>query len=89
MKELEPHRWKLSLQLREDTEHCEVVAHLDLDDRSLAGHGRSRRNPKDPMVPMIGEELATARALHDLAQHLGEDAWRMIEEFGTNERSNS
>ena len=81
MRELEPHRWKLNLELREDTDHCEVAAHLDLDDRSLSGWGRSRRNPADPMVPKIGEELATARALHDLANHLTEDAWRMIEEF--------
>lgn len=89
MKELEPHRWKLSLQLREDQDHCEVVAHLDLDDRSLAGQGRSRRNPSDPMVPKIGEELATARALHDLAQHLAEDAWRMVEEFSVKEAPES
>lgn len=89
MKELEPHRWKLTLELREDTEHCEVVAHLGLDDRSLVGRGQSRRNPADPMMPKVGEELATARALQDLAQHLGEDAWRMIEEAGSGARSRS
>ena len=41
----------------------------------------SRRNPVDPSVPQVGEELATARALTDLAKHLTEDAWRMIEDF--------
>ena len=74
--------WDVRLELREDGDHCEVIAHLDTGDRSLAGVGRSRRNPVDPSVPQVGEELATARALHDLAHHLSQDAWRMIEEFG-------
>lgn len=73
--------WDVRLEIREDGDECEVVAHLDAGDRSLSGTGRSRRNPVDPKVPQVGEELATARALHDLAHHLGQDAWRMIEEF--------
>ena len=72
--------WDVRLELREDEDHCEVIAHLDAGDRGLAGVGRSRRNPADPMMPQVGEELATARALHDLAHHLSQDAWRMIEE---------
>ena len=73
--------WDVRLEISEDDDHCEVVAHLDAGDRGLAGVGRSRRNPIDPMVPQVGEELATARALQDLAHHLSQDAWRMIEEF--------
>ncbi len=56
-----------------------MVVHLDAGDRSLAGYGRSRRNPTDPSMPQVGEELAAARALYDLARHLTEDAWNMIE----------
>ena len=82
MEELMAHRWKLEFETREDEDHCEMVVHLDAGDRSLAGHGRSRRNPSDPSIPQIGEELAAARALHDLANHLAEDAWRMIEAAG-------
>ena len=67
--------------IREDEDHCEVTAHLDAGDRSLEGSGLSRRNPDDPSVPQVGEELATARALQDLARHLTDDAWRMIEDF--------
>lgn len=37
---------------------------------SLEGHGRARRNPEDPDVMEIGEELAAARALRDLADRL-------------------
>jgi hypothetical protein len=29
----------------------------------------------------VGEELAAARALHDLANHLTQDAWTAIENF--------
>ena len=73
--------WDVRLEISEDGDHCEVVAHLVAGDRGLTGVGRSRRNPADPAVPQVGEELATARALHDLAHHLSQDAWRMIEEF--------
>ncbi|RYV51518.1 dsRBD fold-containing protein [Pengzhenrongella frigida] len=37
---------------------------------SLEGFGRARRNPSDPSIPEIGEELAAARALRDLADRL-------------------
>jgi hypothetical protein len=77
------HHWDVRLEISEDGDHCVVVAHLDAGDRSLAGVGRSKRNPADPSVPQVGEELATARALHDLAHHLSQDAWTMIEEFAT------
>lgn len=73
--------WDVRLEISEDADHCEVIAHLDAGDRGLSGVGRSRRNPADPTVPQVGEELATARALHDLAHHLSQDAWRMIEEY--------
>lgn len=72
--------WDVRLELTESTDACEVIAHLDAGDRSLSGVGRARRNPVDPSLPQVGEELATARALHDLAHHLSQDAWRMIEE---------
>lgn len=84
MKELMPHPWKLTFETREDEDHCEIVVHLDASDRSLSGFGRSRRNPKDPLVPQVGEELAAARALHDLANHLTDDARNIIETFPNN-----
>jgi hypothetical protein len=81
MMELEPHSWKLTFETREDEDHCEMVVHLDAGDRSMSGFGRSSRNPSDPAVPQIGEELAAARALHDLAHKLSDDAWKAIEAF--------
>ena len=83
MKEHTPHRWKLTFESLEDEDHCDMVVHLEAGDRSLSGHGRSRRNPIDPSVPQVGEELAAARALHSLADHLTEDARAMIERFSS------
>lgn len=40
------------------------------DGEQLVGRGRARRNPGDQDVPMIGDELATARAMADLAHEL-------------------
>lgn len=37
---------------------------------TLTGVGRARLNPTDQDVPEIGDELATARALSDLANQL-------------------
>lgn len=77
------HPWKLTFEVDEDEDHCNMVVHLDAGDRSLTGFGRSRRNPADPAIPQIGEELAASRALHDLANHLTNDAWQAIEQTMT------
>ena len=37
---------------------------------TLDGYGRARRAPRDDDVPEIGEELAAARALRNLADRL-------------------
>lgn len=42
--------------------------------RTVTGQGRSHRNPADMDVPEIGAEVATARALRDLADRLLEAA---------------
>jgi hypothetical protein len=79
MSAYENHPWKLRFEVLEDDQHCEMVVHLDTGLQQLTGQGRSRRNPTDVSMPRVGEELAAARALHDLANHLTEDAWRIIE----------
>jgi hypothetical protein len=46
-------------------------AALSLENKmEMHGHGTSRRNPIDESVPRIGDELAMARALSDLAHQL-------------------
>jgi hypothetical protein len=49
-------------------------------DRRFGGWGRARRNPADPEMPRVGEELAAARALSDLAHNLVDEAARTIEQ---------
>jgi hypothetical protein len=49
------------------------------DDTSVRGWGHARKNPKDRDVPEIGDDLAAARALSDLAHHLLDLAARDIE----------
>ena len=48
-------------------------------DRTLRGHGIARKSPVDKDVPEIGDELAAARALADLAHQLLEAAAGDIE----------
>jgi len=49
------------------------------DGLQLQGSGAARRNPVDGDIPMIGDELAVARALFDLAHHLLEAAASEVE----------
>lgn len=58
--------------------HAEAQLHTR-DDTALRGRGHARKNPSDRDVPEIGDELAAARALSDLAHRLLEAAARDIE----------
>ena len=78
-----PDQWTLTIEVQEDEEHCDMVVHLDTGVRKYTGSGRSRRNPADPSLPRVGEEIAAARAFHDLAAALNDDAWAIIEAFST------
>jgi len=60
----------VQLTFDEDGEHTRADAVVVLGNRRYHGWGRARRNPSDPDVPTIGEELAAARALSDLAHQL-------------------
>ena len=46
----------------------------------IAGWGKARRNPADPDITRIGEELAAARALCDLAHQLLHSAATELED---------
>ncbi|HWL97137.1 MAG TPA: DUF1876 domain-containing protein [Nocardioidaceae bacterium] len=72
--------WTVQILLGEDEDTTTADAVLETQGKNeIRGHGTSRRNPDDPSVPMIGEELATARALSDLAHQLLTTAARDIE----------
>jgi hypothetical protein len=71
----------VEVALNEDSTHTEAKAKLRIGDVELEADGIARRNPTDPNVPVVGEELATARALSDLSHRLLETAAKAIEDF--------
>jgi hypothetical protein len=73
--------WTVQLLLSEEGDRTRAEARLHTGDRThLRGVGEARRNPSDPVVPEIGDELAASRAMADLAHQLLEAAVRDIEE---------
>ncbi|HET7326866.1 MAG TPA: DUF1876 domain-containing protein [Nocardioidaceae bacterium] len=72
--------WTVQIILDEEGNETQADAVLDLQGKSeVRGHGTSHRNPTDLGVPIIGDELAVARALSDLARRLLDSAAGDIE----------
>ncbi|HEX6422577.1 MAG TPA: dsRBD fold-containing protein [Acidimicrobiales bacterium] len=69
----------VEVEVHEQADQAEAKAVLEIGDEVRGGWGRSRRNPADPERPEVGAELAIARALTDLARHLGQDVEEQIE----------
>ncbi|QFG21270.1 DUF1876 domain-containing protein [Actinomadura sp. WMMB 499] len=68
---MEAKRWDVGIYINEDG--ADTVARAILftgAGHRTVGEGRARRNPADPEVPEIGDELAASRALADLAGRL-------------------
>ena len=61
----------VEVEVHERPDRAWAKALLDFDGNVRGGWGRARRNPADPERPRLGEELAVARALADLAHQLG------------------
>ncbi|GID29756.1 DUF1876 domain-containing protein [Paractinoplanes brasiliensis] len=73
---------EVSITENEDERRTRAVAVLRTGVRSpLRGEGEARRRPADVEVPEIGDELATARALADLAYQLLDVTAGDIEQF--------
>ncbi len=73
--------WNLEVVFTEDDRTTRADVVLDVGERHHHGWGRARRNPADPDVPIIGEEVAAARALIRLAHQLLGAAESDIEEI--------
>lgn len=71
--------FSVEIEVQEHPEHTEAKALLDLGGQRRGGWGRARRNPTDPDRPRLGDELAMARALSDLAHHLLDEVAAQIE----------
>jgi hypothetical protein len=64
-------RWTVEILVGEEDGRTYAEAHLDDDvGNHLRGNGLARRNPADPDVPEVGDEIAAGRALTDLGRRL-------------------
>lgn len=67
--------WTVHVRISEHGDDTAAVAVLGVDGPTrLDAEGRSHRNPDDPRSPVIGDEVAVARALRLLADRLLETA---------------
>lgn len=71
---MEAKQWIVRIQLTEDGDDTSARAVLTTPDGTqVVGSGHTHRNPADPSMPVIGDEVAVARALTDLAGKLAAD----------------
>ena len=78
---IQKHSWPMELVFTENDDATRADIVFDVGGRRYHGWGRARRNPNDPEIPRIGEEVAAARALTRLAQQLLAAAGEEIEGF--------
>jgi hypothetical protein len=73
--------WHIDIEFKEDESKTNAALMLRLPDGTeLRSHGRANRYPTDPQQPRVGEEIAAARALNDLAHQLLDKASHEIED---------
>lgn len=73
----------IDVHIEEDESTTTVRTVLDLMGDHFESRGRARRNPIDDPMPVVGEELALARALNGLQMEVMEAAQDKIARFLT------
>ena len=73
--------WHVSIAFTEEGDRTRADAILELASQRFHGFGQAKRAPGDPSVPVIGEELAAARALSELSHQLLDAAADRIEAY--------
>ena len=72
--------WHIDIEFDEDETHTHATVRARMgDDDTMTAIGDAFRNPKDISQPMIGEEIAAARALITLGTDLLHRAGARIE----------
>jgi hypothetical protein len=71
--------WHVDVAFSEDEDRTRADALLEFGGQRFHGWGQAKRSPGDPNVPVIGEELAAARALSELSHQLLHAAAERIE----------
>ena len=71
----------ITIEVGIDEDESMTLAHVTLDLRGdhFDATGKAKRNPTDPNVPVIGEELALARALGMLEEQLIDRVYARID----------
>jgi hypothetical protein len=73
--------WHVELEFKEDDQHTDAAALLRLPDGTeVRAHGHATRHRVDANQPRVGEEVAGARALNELAMELLSKAHGEIDE---------
>jgi hypothetical protein len=73
--------WQVRVDFDEDDTHTHATATARVrDDHAMTARGDAYRNPRDSSQPMVGEEIAAARALIDLGSQLLQTAAAHIEQ---------
>lgn len=74
-------KWTVEIDFSEDDVHTHASARAKLrDEKMVTTTGDAYRNPKDENQPMVGEEIAAARALIALGTELLHEASTRIEQ---------
>lgn len=71
--------WHMNITFIEEDDRTRADAVLELASRRFHGFGQAKRAPDDPRVPVIGQDLAAARALSHLSHQLLDAAVEQIE----------
>lgn len=71
----------IKVHIEEDDTNTTVRTVLDLMGDHFEAQGRARRNPIDEPMPVVGEELALARALNGLQMYVMEAAQDKIARY--------
>lgn len=81
--------WKVRLQVSEEERTTRARLEIDHGGTKLTGQGTARRNPRDPDVPEIGDDLAVARAMEHVAEQLKKTALEDMSVTGVLDRPGS
>jgi Domain of unknown function (DUF1876) len=74
-------RWTVEIDFDEDDTHTRATARANVrGDQALTANGDAYRNPHDESRPLVGEEIAAARALIALSTELLQSAASQIEQ---------
>ncbi|MFF3842160.1 DUF1876 domain-containing protein [Streptomyces sp. NPDC001930] len=73
--------WHVEMEFQEEGDRTRAAAMVRLTDGTeFRAHGTASRHPSDPEQLRVGEEIAGARALMDLASQLLQKAHTEIDE---------